>query len=121
MYKIFIIIIITILLYGCNRIKEGQVIEKWHEPESMDLVLLPMTIINGKSTIVIMTPHYIYDGEDFCIKVKGINKKGDEVIKKFYIEKESYDSLKVGQYICIDGDCLDDDPTYKKVRKNEKI
>ena len=117
MYKIFVIIIITITLFGCSKIKEGQVIEKWYEPESMDLVLLPSTIINGKSTIIIMLPYYIYDGEDFCIKVKGINNKGDEVIKNFYIAKESYDSLSVGQYICIDGDCLDDDPTYKKVRK----
>jgi hypothetical protein len=93
--------LIIILMLSCHKLKYGTIIEKWHEPQRSYMVLIPYRI--NKLTMLI--PYRFYDNEDWCIKVKGRNDENRIFIKTFYITKESYDTMTVGKFICIDDDC----------------
>jgi hypothetical protein len=64
-----------------------------------------------------MIPYIIHDGEDYCISVRGINQKGKEVTKTYYLNSEKWEELSKGDYICIDGNCSEDDLTYRKEKE----
>ena len=96
--------------------KYGNVVEKWHEPESHYMMLMPMTISTGKSTTTMIIPYYIHDNEDWCIKVTGIGVKGDTITRTYYVDEMAFDTLSVGEFICVDGAC-DDDENNTKVRQ----
>lgn len=107
----------TVFLFtSCQKMKYGNVVEKWYEPESHYMMLMPMTISTGKSTTTIMIPYYIHDNEDWCIKVTGIGVKGDTITRTYYVDKIAFDTLSVGKFICVEGAC-DDDENNTKVRQ----
>ena len=107
----------TVFLFtSCQKMKYGNVVEKWHEPGSHYMMLMPMTISTGKSTTTMMIPYYIHDNEDWCIKVTGIGVKGDTITRTYYVDKMAFDTLSVGKFICVDGAC-DDDENNTKVRQ----
>jgi NADPH-dependent 2,4-dienoyl-CoA reductase/sulfur reductase-like enzyme len=114
-YALYILLGVVLFgAVGCNSVTEGEIVEKWYEPENSYVAIMPMMISNGKTTTTMMIPYYIYDGEDYCIKIKGIDKKGKERTKTLYVRRERWQDLDKGQYFCIDGDCSEDDFTYKK-------
>ena len=113
MKRFLTFLFISITLLSCQKLKYGNVIEKWYEPENTFYALLPMTISTGKSTSVIFIPYIIHDEEDWCIKVTGTGDDGDTITKTFYIPKSRYDSITIGQFICVDGDCDEDNNNTK--------
>jgi len=113
--KKLLFLLLVIFLTGCEGLKEGEIVNKWYEPENTRTVLLPVMITSGKMTMTMMVPHRVVDGEDFCIEIKGyIDDK--EVTKTFYLTKERWDTLQRGQLFCVDGDCNKNDFTYNKRR-----
>ena len=43
-----------------------------------------------------MTPVYLFDDEDFVVKIKGVNKKGKFDTQNYYVSKVAYDTLNIG-------------------------
>ena len=86
------------------------------EPENTYVSLIPMVISTGKTTTTTLIPYIIHDSEDWCIKVTGIGVKGDTITRTYYVDKMAFDTLSVGKFICVDGDC-DDDENNTKVRQ----
>lgn len=117
LHNVLYLVLALVICVGCNNITEGEIIEKWYEPEHNYVTIMPVTISNGKTTTTMMIPYYIYDGEDYCIKIKGINKKGKEKIKTIYVRGEHWQKLDKGQCFRIDGDCSEKDFTYKKEKR----
>lgn len=111
------ILLLAVLLIGCKKIEEGTIVGKWHEDPSVYVMVMPMVISTGKTTTTTMIPYTIYDGEDFCIRVRGLNKKGKEVEKTYYLDRYNWEKLSEGDSICIDGNCFEEDQTYKKEKK----
>lgn len=105
-----LLIISIILLSACSDIKEGIVEEKVYEPENWFMTIIP--IYTGKSMIPF--PYNVYDGEDFIIRVRGINSKGDTIIKSVYVSPERYNSISIGDSICIENECLSDNNNIKE-------
>ncbi len=64
-------LLIILSLLSCQKLKYGNVIEKWYEPDRTYIMLIPIS--TGKSMIVM--PYVIFDREDYCIKVHGIGVK----------------------------------------------
>ena len=100
MKKIVFILSIAVLMISCNKIMEGEIIEKWHEDESMTLMLIPQKV--GKVTI--MQQYWVHDDEDFCVKIKGLNQKGKIKTKVLYLDKEIWSNVEVGENIVIQDD-----------------
>ena len=114
---LFCCLLCTVFLFtSCQKMKYGNIVEKWYEPENHYMMLMPMTISTGKSTTTMMIPYYIHDNEDWCIKVTGIGTKGDTITRTYYVDKMAFDTLSVGKFICVDGAC-DDDENNTKVRQ----
>ena len=89
MKKIILLILIVIANLSCsNKLKEGKVVEMWYEPETTDVVYMTNYISNGNSYTVVMTPYFVTDSEDWCIKIKG-KHEGEEITETFYVTKRS--------------------------------
>lgn len=107
---------ITFFLIGCQKMKYGNVIEKWHEPERTYLYMMPTVRQVGKTSFTTFIPIMMHDNEDWCIKVTGIGIKGDTITRTYYVTPTAYDTLSIGKFICIDGAC-DEDKNNTKLTK----
>ena len=82
-------------------IRQGEIVERRHELARTYLtyVAVPHTTVinNGKttttSTTIVMTPMWIYDDEDFVVKIAG----GDDQTRTLYLDAEQYSQTELGQ------------------------
>jgi hypothetical protein len=98
------------LVIGCSKITEGEIVERWHRKPYQQLVLIPMKV----GDITIMQQYWIYHGDAYCVKIKGYNRKQKEVKRTFYLDKDKWDTFKVGDFVKIERDFQTDDPTQRK-------
>lgn len=113
---ILMVIFIAIAFISCNKLKEGEVIEKWYEPERTYVSLMPMYIGNGKTFTVIFIPYIITDNEDYVIKIKG-KYKGKDRVETVYVNPKEYECLRTGDHFTIGKDCSLTDDNNTKVEK----
>lgn len=105
----YLLIISILFLAGCaNKLKEGYVIEKWHEPRTEYMMLMPMVISDGKSVTTIYTPYWIVDNEDWVVKIRG-KYKGKVIEESVYVGEKQYECLSVSSHLKINEDCSTDD------------
>lgn len=110
MKKIFFIITLMAAFVSCQKMKYGNIEERWYEPSRTYTMFMPVS--TGK--IVVMVPYTVYDNADWCILVKGVGEKGDTITRTYYVTPEAYDTLTIGKFICIDGNCDEDLNNTKK-------
>lgn len=72
-------------------ITEGVVTKLEYFPEDSSVIMMPMVISTGKTTTTVMTPTYVHHPESFRVVIKN----GKE-IEDFYVDKKTYEQLKVG-------------------------
>lgn len=106
----------VLCLTSCNKLEEGDVVEKWYEPTHTYVTLMPMEIPNGKTTTTIMIPYMITDYEDWCIKIKG-KYKGKKRIETIYVSQKQYECLSIGSHFKLTDDCSMSDDNNHKVRQ----
>lgn len=103
-------------LSSCQKMKYGNIVEKWHEPERTYMYMMPIVHSTGKTIYTTFIPMIMHDNEDWCVKVMGIGTKGDTITRTYYVDRIAYDTLTIGKFICVDGAC-DEDNNNTKVRK----
>lgn len=103
-----IIIFLAFVFFSCQQSAPGTVVKKWYEPARTYTVTLPVTVNVGKSRITNLVPHRMHDGEDWCISVEHEGKE-----KTYYLAKDQYNSIKVG-------DMFYPDKANKKDTNNKK-
>ena len=94
-------VLLVLLVTSCQTVKEGIVTNKWYEE--------PVSSMSVISTGKIMAPMYLFDDEDFIVKVEGVNKRGKFKTQNYYINKIAYDTLFVGDWFCATKDCYTKD------------
>jgi len=114
-----ICIILIVSLCGCSTITEGEVYEKEYREAHTQIMMLPLNISNGKTSSTIMVPYFIRYPERYVILIKAYQ---DEkwVTEDFYVSKEVYDTINIGDMFLYDEDRgdLQDEP-YTKERKKD--
>ncbi|MBU0667059.1 MAG: hypothetical protein ABIC91_01015 [Nanoarchaeota archaeon] len=90
-----------IMLNSCYKMTEGEVYNKIYEPENSWIFLMPITMHCGKSTITTIVPMYMYDDEDFIIKIRNYDEKGKEKSKTIYLTREQYERINVEDWYII--------------------
>lgn len=110
MAKLITYIFIGSILLSCDTLKEGKVISKYIEPAHDYLYMMPIphTVSTGKTTSTYYTyiPVWMHDDEDYVITLDGFTEKEHkEVQKTFYVSKSRYNSIRLGQIVCIDNAC----------------
>ncbi len=118
-----------IFLNSCSPgIKEGEVYQKYIEPERtyVQMLMIPQIHSTGKSTYTtfIIIPMFIHDDEDYVIKIKKFNQeKGKFDSKTLYLERPIFDSLEIGDYFGgedIKNAKTDDDIFQRRATEEEK-
>jgi hypothetical protein len=110
-----ILFLVAIVVAGCSApFDEGKIVKKIYEPETQYMTMIFVPTSTGKTTILMPIPFWVYDGEDFIIKVEGYDKKKNKVayVKK-YISKEMYSSHEIGDVVCVK-DCPEQDTNNRK-------
>lgn len=107
---------------GCNNsINEGQIVNKFVEPERNYVYLQPIAHSHrvGNTTVTTFTyiPILRHDDEDYGICIQGINKKGKTINRTLYVQKNRFDTLDIGQYFCMDKNCSKTPNPDKKLRR----
>lgn len=107
-------------LYSCDNISEGIIYEKTIEPERTYMYLMPIahTISTGKNTTTYFTyiPMWMYDDQDYVIKIKHYNTKKDKMkTRSVYVTPETYNCFNEGDYFAVGDNCIEDQDI--KVRK----
>ena len=115
-----IFLLLVVSLCGCsNEITEGEVYEKEYREAHTTVMMLPLVISNGKTTKTTMIPYLVHYPDRYVIFIKAY--QDDEwKTEDFYVSKEVYDSIKIGDMFLYDeerGD-LQDEP-YTKERKED--
>ena len=106
----------VLCLSSCNKLEEGDVVEKWYEPTHTYVALMPLIISNGKTTTTMMIPYVITDYEDWCVKIKGKYKE-EERIETIYVSRKQYECLSIGSHLKLTDDCSMSDDNNHKVRQ----
>lgn len=113
-------LIILAMICGCSdTITEGEVYEKEYKEAFTTTSILPLVISTGKTTTTIMVPYFIRYPDRYVIHIKSF--VDDEwVTEDFYVTKEVYDSINVGDMFIYDEDRgdLQDEP-YTKERNQD--
>ena len=116
----WICIIMLFFLCGCsNEITEGEVCKKEYREAHTTVMLLPLTIFNGKTTISIMQHYTVHYPDRYVIFIKAYQ---DEEWKTadFYVSKETYDTIKIGDMFLYSEERGDSqDEPYTKERKED--
>jgi hypothetical protein len=113
---IFAVMFFALCLSSCNKLEEGDVIEKWYEPTRTYATVMPILISNGKTTSTIMVPHMVTDYEDWVIKIRG-KYNGEDRIETIYVGQKQYECLSVGSHLKLSEDCSTHDDNNQKVRQ----
>jgi len=97
-------------------INEGEVYAKEYEPARTQLIMTPMIVSTGKTTITTMTPMYVYDDEDYVIHIHKFNEETQEFdTNTFYTDNVTYNQINVGDWFVYDEELYTaDDPDIKK-------
>ena len=97
-----------ILLFSCTKSKpnivsknddistSGIILKKWYEPGKNKIMTASIT---DEDTVITET-YKIYDGENWCIKIKKFNDSENEA-EIYYVTHEAYDSLNIGKVVCL--------------------
>ena len=114
-----ICIILIVSLCGCSAITEGEVYEKEYREAHTQIMMMPLNISNGKTSSVIMVPYFVRYPERYVIFIKAYQDK-KWVTEDFYVSKEVYDAVNIGDMFLYDEDRgdLQEEP-YTKERKRD--
>ena len=115
-----ICIILIFSLCGCsNAIAEGEVYKKEYRAAHTRVRMMPLTVFNGKTSSTTMIPYVVRYPDRYVVFIKAYqNEKW--VTEDFYVSKEVYDSIDIGDMFLYDesrGD-LQEEP-YTKERKKK--
>ena len=95
--KLLAVLLSALLCVGCGaKLEYGEVISMSIEPESNQLILIPMTISAGKTTTTIMQQYWVFDDKDFVLMVRGHDDSGEVIIEKWYVTEDEYRKTKIG-------------------------
>lgn len=90
-------------------LSEGEVVEKYIEPERSWMHLMPISV--GK--IVVLIPYMFHDDKDWVLVVQKGDKQGT-----IYVTEETYMQTKIGQYYrASTQDSLEDDIDQQEVEE----
>ena len=119
MKKVFVcalVIICVFLLVGCGGISEGEVYEKEYRQAYTQILLMPITISDGKTATVIYVPFLISYPDRWCVRIRNREKAEDDyATNTFWITEEVYNSVEVGDWFVFDKDyCSTEEPHTKE-------
>lgn len=106
-------VILSLLLSGCgSKLREGEVYDKSFTPAYTQLMMMPMSISNGKSISTILIPFYVHHPDTWSVSIKEFREKDETwVTATYWVNQTVYDSVNIGdQFKYDENTCLEEAP-----------
>lgn len=115
---IVIILLIAVLLVGCSQeISDGEVYNKEFKEAHTQIVMIPTTMYNGKTSTTIMIPYTYYYPDRYIIYIKKF-EDNEWKTADYYVTKEIYETINIGdQFEYVEGRDLTDEPYTREKAK----
>lgn len=112
-----IVIILILFLISCSNLKEGEIYKKEFTPKHTQMILMPIIISTGKTTMTSLVPMWFYFPDSYSVGIKKYNEEKKEYeTRTIYIDKNVYELVNIGNwYKVCDYDC--DEPVKIKMEK----
>ena len=120
--SLLLVCCLFLFLCGCApEITEGEIYKREYREARTVVQLLPLVTSNGKTTTTVLVPWMVHYPERYVVHIKSfINDEWQT--EDFYVSREVYDSVKIGDMFCYDserGD-LNNEPYTKERKKDEE-
>ena len=117
------LIILISSLCGCsNAISAGEVYQKVFKEEHTQVRLIPLIITDGNTHRVMQIPYVVHYPDRYVVYVKSF-QDGDLVTEDFYVTKDVYDNISIGdmfEYDVSRGDLKDEPYTKEKAEERKE-
>lgn len=116
---ILLCIITSIIFTGCNKKGfEGEICELEFKPAYDTVLLLPITIYNGKTTTIILVPYIRHYPDRYYVKVRHFNDKDQKYnYDDCYVPKDVFDELDIGDWFVFDPNNYFDSEPYTQEKQ----
>ncbi|MFN8255968.1 MAG: hypothetical protein U0W24_09795 [Bacteroidales bacterium] len=105
-------------IINCNTLQQGVIVEKWYELPNLKKISMYETTFVNNQIYKHNVNYLIKDGQDFCIKIKSLNKNNREKFRTIYLQKECWNSVSVGQEFKLSDKCYTYDNTLNLIPEN---
>lgn len=115
-------VVLLVSLCGCSSvITEGEIYKKEYREEHTTIMVMPLVISNGKTTTTSMIPYVVYYPDRYVVFIKAYQDE-EWKTEDFYVSKEVYDTVKVGDMFLFDEDRgdLEDEPYTKERERSDE-
>lgn len=115
--KKILLLVMVLLLSGCNKLEEGNIIEMEYNEPYTQLMFIPIIVSSGNSTTTMIVPFYVFHPEKWKIKIEG-DYNGETRSETYYISEQRYNELNIGDFVTTDETFSTDDGSYK-IKKSQ--
>ena len=123
--KLLVLSLIVLLLVStCScgqKLTEGEVYSKEFMEARTQVRLIPMVISNGKTTTTTVLPYVYHYPDRWLIKIREPNGDGTYITAEYYISKEVYDSVNIGDTFFYDPDRDFKNEPYTRERQSKDV
>lgn len=108
------IITTVCLLTSCSsKITKGEVYKKEFIAAHSDMLVIPITHFGGNISYTTMMPIIRCYPDQWVVYIRKYNEdEKDWDTADYYISKECYDNISIGDYFEFDSDTMKSEPTY---------
>lgn len=99
---LIVLCLLFVLFCGCrDQITEGEVYYKEYQPESTNVIMMPMTVYHGDNSYsTVSIPMSVYDDPDWIIDIKAYDGEKDRS-RRIYVSCEVFDKTPIGSWFVI--------------------
>lgn len=107
-----------IFLCGCEpKITEGEVIGKEFTPSHTQVMFIPVTHSNGKTSYTTLLPYVYYYSDKWTITIRSYSDDGEELRETFRVTQDVYNDVQVGDEFVYDKNMEPNTPEYRRERQ----
>lgn len=114
-----LVIIMVLMLVGCNNLTEGEVYEKEFKAAESKPVSTTTMIWTGKIAVPITRTYMRHYPDRYIVRIRVYDYESHESkYGEYYVSKECYDSINIGDWFVYDEDAhLDSEPYIQENTK----
>ena len=100
-------------LVGCGKkLNEGTIYDKERRPATTTMILMPITVSNGKTSTTTMVPMWFFYPERWAIRIE--QNTGDKCLREtWWVDRSTYDQATIGGWFQATGDHCTKEPRQK--------
>ena len=114
-----LVLVMALLMVGCNKLTEGEVYEKEFKPAESTPVPVTTMIWTGKVAIPITNVYMRHYPDRYIVRIRVYDYESHETkYGEYYVTKECYDAINIGDWFVYSKDTHFDSEPYTQEKEN---